>query len=70
MEYGPRFLRAPDGRRYWCRIHPGTGRGNWLAFEPLGAGAVLYAPIPRTRTLLGLDAEDLVEFWKQAVGRG
>jgi hypothetical protein len=67
---GPRLLLAPDGRRYWCRIRTGTGRGNWLTFEPLVGGAVLYAPIARHWSLLTLDADDLVEFWKRVVGRG
>jgi hypothetical protein len=59
MEYGPRLLLAPDGRRYWSRIRPSEGAGQWLTFERHQGGPVLYAPIPRHWSLLTLDADDL-----------
>jgi hypothetical protein len=64
----------PDGTRLsWTLVTndlPQRGSGNRLEFEPMDGGAVLYAPIPRSRTLLNLDAGELVDHWREAVGRG
>jgi hypothetical protein len=62
MEYGPRLLLGPDGRRYLARVEaPGV-----LAFRPHQGGPPRRVQIPPSRTILDYDSGDLARLWWRA----